>query len=100
MKAFFAHRREILFLNLNRIDVTTRRLGGGYGGKIFKGRGVAAAAAIAANALGKPIRMVLDIQTNMEAMGKRAPYLFNYSVSWAMLLLSLLTIKKYILIFV
>ena len=70
-----------LGISKNKVDVTTRRLGGGYGGKIFKNRGVSAACAIAANALKKPVRMVLDIQTNMEAMGKRAPYLFNYTVS-------------------
>ncbi len=69
-----------LAIDTNKLDVMTRRLGGGYGGKIFKGRGVAAAAAVAASALNRPVRMVLDIETNMEAMGKRSPYYFEYSV--------------------
>jgi len=58
----------------------TQRLGGAYGGKIFMANNVASAAAVAANATGRPVRLVLDFQTNMEMLGKRAPYYFEYSV--------------------
>ncbi len=64
----------------NKVDVKTMRLGGAYGAKIFKPRGVAGACAIAAHALGKPVRLILDLETNMRMMGKRSPYLFTYSV--------------------
>ena len=55
-------------------------MGGAYGGKIRKPKYLAAAAAVAANKVRRPVRLVLDLQTNMEMMGKRAPYKFNYSV--------------------
>lgn len=72
---------KALGVDNNKVDVIVKRLGGGYGGKIFKPRNVAAAAAVAASALRRPIRIVLDLQTNMEMLGKRCPYLFQYSVS-------------------
>ena len=46
---------------------------------------MAAAAAVAANKLNKPVRMVLDIETNMKLMGKRLPYLCQYKVSLCMM---------------
>ncbi len=69
-----------LDIDCNKVDVTVRRLGGGYGGKIYLPSGVAGACAIAANKVNRPVRLVLDIQTNMEGFGKRVPYLFNYTV--------------------
>ena len=60
-------------------------MGGGYGGKISLPNRVAAATAVAANKLGKPVRLVLDIETNMRMMGKRLPYLCQYKVSLYMM---------------
>jgi xanthine dehydrogenase molybdopterin-binding subunit B len=63
-----------------RVTVTVRRLGGGYGGKISRPAQIAAACAIAAHKLGKPVRHVMSLRTNMEAMGKRPPYVHTYKV--------------------
>ena len=57
-----------------------RRLGGGYGAKLLKPNYVAAACAVAAHKLRLPVRLVLDLQTNMELLGKRSPYLLQYNV--------------------
>jgi len=63
------------------INVSVRRLGGAYGAKISKASHVAAACAVAAEVTGKPVRVVLDLETNMKMIGKRLPYLAKYEVS-------------------
>ena len=63
-----------------RINVSVRRLGGGYGGKLSYPTPVAAGAALAAVKLNRPVRVVLDIETNMEMFGGRLPYLVEYKV--------------------
>ena len=57
-----------------------RRLGGAYGGKISRATHVAAACAIAASALNKPVRIQLDLATNMTMVGGRLPYYCKYKV--------------------
>ena len=57
-----------------------RRLGGGYGGKLSYATPVAAGAALAAIKLNKPVRIVLDVEANMEMFGGRLPYLVEYKV--------------------
>lgn len=57
-----------------------RRLGGAYGGKITQPSHVAGACAVAAQKTQKPVRLILDLQTNMEMLGKRCPYRFEYTV--------------------
>ena len=42
---------------------------------------MAAAAALGAFKLNRPVRLVLDMKTNMELIGKRYPYLIKYNVS-------------------
>ena len=60
------------------VNLTVRRLGGGFGGKISQPNNVAAACAVAAAKLRRPVRMVMDLKTNMEMLGKRLPYLVKY----------------------
>jgi xanthine dehydrogenase/oxidase len=57
-----------------------KRLGGAYGAKITKASHVAAACAVAAHVTAKPVRMVLDLETNMKVIGKRLPYMAKYEV--------------------
>lgn len=59
-----------------------RRIGGAYGAKITRAAFPAAACAVAAYVVNAPVRLNLDLQTNMEMIGKRPPYLMNYEVSF------------------
>ena len=63
-----------------RVNVIVRRLGGSYGGKITRSTQVAVACAIAAHNLHKPVRIQLDLATNMALTGGRLPYYFKYKV--------------------
>lgn len=63
------------------VNIKVRRLGGGFGGKISQPNNVAAACAVAASKLRRPVRMRMDLQTNMEMLGKRLPYLVKYKAS-------------------
>lgn len=60
------------------INVETRRVGGAFGGKTRIASYVAAAAAVAANKMSKPVRLVMDIQSNLAVLGKRHPFLVKY----------------------
>merc|ERR1719204_410646 len=53
------------------INMSVRRLGGAFGGKISNASVPATACAVAAFKLGKPVRIVLDLKSNLEAVGKR-----------------------------
>jgi len=55
-------------------------MGGGFGGKIIRATFAACGAAVAANLLKKPVRIAMDMETNMRMMGKRLPYLMKYEV--------------------
>ncbi|XP_014251130.1 indole-3-acetaldehyde oxidase-like [Cimex lectularius] len=71
-------------LNLpeNSINIQVRRIGGGFGCKITRSALIATACALAAYKLNRPVRMVLDIQTNMEAIGKRAAAYSQYEIGF------------------
>lgn len=71
---------EVLNIPVNRINVTVRRLGGAYGGKISRPTLIAAACALAAVKLQCPMRIVMSMQANMMAIGKRLPYASDYEV--------------------
>ncbi|CAL8110877.1 unnamed protein product [Orchesella dallaii] len=60
------------------INVKVRRLGGGFGAKISKAAHIATACAIAAHVTNKPVRVAMDLETNMQMIGKRLPYLIRY----------------------
>lgn len=69
-----------LGMTSNMINVSVKRLGGAYGGKITKASQIAAACAVAAHVTNKPVRLALDLDTNMKMIGKRLPHLFKYEV--------------------
>jgi xanthine dehydrogenase small subunit len=60
-----------LKLPLNKIEILQRRAGGGFGGKLSAPGGHAAAAAVAANKIGVPVKMVLNRNIDMECSGGR-----------------------------
>jgi xanthine dehydrogenase molybdopterin-binding subunit B len=69
-----------LDISENAIDCKVRRLGGAFGGKISRPNLVACACALASLKTGRAVRIVLDLTTNMELVGKRLPYLARYKV--------------------
>lgn len=71
----------MLYAGVNRVNVSVRRCGGGYGSKLGKAGVAAVTSAMAAHLLQRPARVVLSIEENMEAVGKRAGCLFKYEVS-------------------
>ncbi|XP_065222148.1 xanthine dehydrogenase/oxidase-like [Planococcus citri] len=72
-----------LALNMpqNSINVSVRRLGGGYGAKSKRSTLITTACAVAAYNMQVPVRMVAKLETNMEAFGKRYPTYGKYEVS-------------------
>mgnify|MGYP003333575000 FL=1 len=73
---------RVLGCDYNRITATVRRLGGGFGGKESNASWVAAAAALACNRTGKPVKLRLPRETDMIATGKRHPFLYRYTVGF------------------
>ena len=55
-------------------------MGGAYGGKAVSNQLVSCAVAVAANKINRPVRLVIDLQTNMEMFGKRDAYLGRFKV--------------------
>ena len=55
-------------------------MGGGYGGKSTCSQLISVATAIAAHKVNRPVRVVLDLRSNMEMFGKRLPYMGKYKV--------------------
>ncbi|XVE79119.1 hypothetical protein DITRI_Ditri14bG0032500 [Diplodiscus trichospermus] len=80
----FAHDTiaQCLGLPANNIRVITRRVGGGFGGKAIKAIPVAAACAVAAYKLQRPVRMYLNRMTDMIMAGGRHPMKITYSVGF------------------
>lgn len=76
----------VLGIDANKVIVSTRRLGGGFGGKVYNTKGIVGACAVAANALNQPVRLILDLESNMKMKGRRPPYYFRYSVSYRIVL--------------
>ncbi|KAB7507056.1 hypothetical protein Anas_02025, partial [Armadillidium nasatum] len=72
----------VLDIPANRINISVRRIGGAYGCKISRSNLVAAASAIAAHKLKKPVRIALDIETQMTLVGWREPYYSKYKVGF------------------
>lgn len=64
----------------NHINLTMRRVGGGYGAKITRCGQVACACALAAHLSGRPVRFVLTIEANMTTLGKRYALVSDYQV--------------------
>lgn len=63
-----------LGVQANRVEVRVRQVGGGYGGKTEPARFVAGPAAVAAQFLKRPVRLVLPRESDSALIGKRHPY--------------------------
>uniref|UniRef100_A0A0A9YL90 Indole-3-acetaldehyde oxidase n=1 Tax=Lygus hesperus TaxID=30085 RepID=A0A0A9YL90_LYGHE len=73
---------KFLNMSMNSVNMQVRRIGGGFGAKITRSAQVALACGLAAHKLRRPVRMVLSLETNMEAIGKRDPSYCSYEVSF------------------
>ena len=65
---------HVLSLPRNKIVVEAPRMGGGFGGKETQGNGWAALAALAAWRTGRPVRVQLDRDVDLQITGKRHPF--------------------------
>ena len=73
----------VVSLPCNAIMVTCRRAGGGFGTKGSRSEISAAAAAVAARVLGRPVRIAVTSDTDFEMIGKRHAYMTDYSVGFS-----------------
>ncbi|XP_021954654.1 xanthine dehydrogenase [Folsomia candida] len=64
----------------NEVNIQVRRLGGAFGSKITRCSQIATACAVAAQVVNRPVRVALDLETNMKMIGKRNPYLMKYEM--------------------
>ncbi|XP_046559709.1 xanthine dehydrogenase-like isoform X1 [Haliotis rubra] len=62
------------------VNVEVRRLGGSYGAKITRAHLTACAAALGTHVMRRPVRLSMNFHTNMKTIGKRFPYLADYTV--------------------
>jgi xanthine dehydrogenase large subunit len=71
---------RVLGLPMNRVEVDTRRLGGGFGGKEDQATTWGALAALAAWLLKKPVKLVLSRHDDLSMTGKRHPYSSDFRI--------------------
>ncbi|CAG9861069.1 unnamed protein product [Phyllotreta striolata] len=70
----------VLGIPANKINIKVSRLGGGFGGKMYRCALISSAAALAAYKLQIPVTMSLSFEENMNIIGKRFPLYVNYEV--------------------
>ncbi|ERN02783.1 hypothetical protein AMTR_s00086p00086980 [Amborella trichopoda] len=73
---------KLLGIPQHNVRIIMRRLGRSFGGKALRAVQVAAACAIAAHKLRRPVRMYLDRQTDMIITGGRHPMKMIYTVGF------------------
>ncbi|KAJ3639859.1 hypothetical protein Zmor_003192 [Zophobas morio] len=71
---------KMLQIPNNKIQVSVRRLGGGFGAKISRNGLVSCATALAAWKLRRPVKVNLSFSDNVQAIGKRFPFSSDYEV--------------------
>ena len=79
VQAVVAH---ALGVSVNRVVVSCRRMGGGFGGKESQAALIAAAAAILAHKTQRPVKLRLDRDADMLMTGKRHDFIADYDVGF------------------
>ncbi|XP_049801265.1 uncharacterized protein LOC126236198 isoform X3 [Schistocerca nitens] len=69
---------RVLDVPENWINIQVRRIGGAYGSKISRSVQISAACAVAAYHQNRPVRLILNIETCMESLGKRFDVALDY----------------------
>lgn len=70
----------VLGLPMHAIEVDVTRLGGAFGGKEDQATAWAVMAALAAQKLHKPVKLILDRDDDIRATGKRHPYSSDFRI--------------------
>ncbi len=70
-----------LGVEYHRIEVDMPQVGGGYGGKTEQTRFVVGPALVAANALGRPVRLVVPRDADTGMIGKRHAFYGQYQIA-------------------
>lgn len=73
---------EVLGLNMGDVNVVTRRMGGGFGGKETQAASWACIAAIFAIRTGKTVKCRLGREDDMRMTGKRHPFKHEFQVGF------------------
>ncbi|MDE1157996.1 MAG: xanthine dehydrogenase molybdopterin binding subunit [Neorhizobium sp.] len=73
---------HVLGIASHAVEVKTRRMGGGFGGKETQGNQFAALAAVAAKKLNRAIKFRPDRDEDMSVTGKRHDFRVDYDVSF------------------
>lgn len=71
-----------LGVDVNRVRVECRRMGGGFGGKETQSGHLAVWAAVAAHKFKRPIKLRLDRDDDFIVTGKRHPFHYSYTVGF------------------
>uniref|UniRef100_A0A182SAW1 Aldehyde oxidase/xanthine dehydrogenase a/b hammerhead domain-containing protein n=1 Tax=Anopheles maculatus TaxID=74869 RepID=A0A182SAW1_9DIPT len=69
---------QMLGVPENSLNVSVRRIGGGYGGKASRAVQIACACALACHLTKRPVRLIMTIESNMAAIGKRYGVVSSY----------------------
>ena len=72
----------VLGLTANKVVVTVKRMGGGFGGKESRSVPLSAVVSLAAAKTGRPVRLMLDRDEDMAISGWRHPFLGRYKVAF------------------
>ncbi|XP_068339834.1 xanthine dehydrogenase 1-like [Pyrus communis] len=73
---------HVLGLPMSKVVCKTKRIGGGFGGKETRSAFIAAAAAVPAYLLNRPVKITLDRDTDMMITGQRHSFLGKYKVGF------------------
>ncbi|PVD33599.1 hypothetical protein C0Q70_04856 [Pomacea canaliculata] len=73
---------DILNIPVSSVNLEVERLGGAFGGKVTRNPIVSGACALAAYIMQRPVRLVMDLHTNMKALGKRHSVIAEYEVGF------------------
>ncbi|XP_067656038.1 uncharacterized protein [Haliotis asinina] len=71
---------RVLNIKESSVSIKVKRLGGSFGGRITRANLTACATALATHVMRRPVRLEMNFHTNMKTVGKRLPYLANYTI--------------------
>ncbi|CDF39268.1 unnamed protein product [Chondrus crispus] len=73
---------KVLGVPMHKVVCKVKRIGGGFGGKETRSLFISAAVAVAAQAVQRPVRLILDRDTDMLISGTRHAFLAHYKAAF------------------